>query len=561
MLKVAYFSVIMVTALVLVLMHEGLTIKLLLEEAASFDILLVGFLTILIHLPAMMTVAQQRKVLGALRFLKKYPEALVPLLILANWSLVGVVSGNLLKALVVGAAFCFAIGVAYAGVRLVVFGTNKSRKYSSHVPTFNIMPIIRKGNSIIYAIRVMLALMSLGLLACFFYGDLLSGWSAVIALLGAGASILVAYVTWHTIDQLSRQAGLAAKNILLDLMSTRPADVLLYVSGNTKTTLKSVRSLIFDLNSQGLKVAILAREKEIVANLGKTAAVHVWLAPLLASLDSFGSLPFKAVFYVNDAVKNGHFVRFNHLPHILMAMGGLSKEEELPRNLAMYDLVIAPDQSKATSWHRHAESELQNKVAYLKRKKAPTYWPATEALAKTRTFGLFLGPNPVTGELDPNVALALSSLLPYFKREDERELIVTTPKEKGRDPMSNALVQKLTRILERAEDLASDLILGSPVSAANLADIVIIANDHNLYELRQTGKPILWLGNDNVPNGLYSVDVSGEGFLELLSVIDKGISPKNSYIEENNELVREFEDLPTLVACFECDPTNQEISK
>jgi hypothetical protein len=40
----------------------------------------------------------------------------------------------------------------------------------------------------------------------------------------------------------------------------------------------------------------------------------------------------RAVFYVNDAVKNGHFVRFNVFSHILLATGGLAAKDSLPRS-------------------------------------------------------------------------------------------------------------------------------------------------------------------------------------------------------------------------------------
>jgi hypothetical protein len=84
--------------------------------------------------------------------------------------------------------------------------------------------------------------------------------------------------------------------------------------------------------------------KSIAAAAGK-AGVPVLYCPLIEHVDEIVTPGLKAVFYVNNGMKNTHLVRFNNLTHIQLLHGDSDKASSFNPVTAMYDRVFVAGQA------------------------------------------------------------------------------------------------------------------------------------------------------------------------------------------------------------------------
>jgi hypothetical protein len=93
---------------------------------------------------------------------------------------------------------------------------------------------------------------------------------------------------------------------------------------------------------------LILREPQPFRNLAKAAAragVPVLYCPLIEHVDEVVTPGLKAVFYVNNGMKNMHLVRFNHLTHIQLLHGDSDKASSFNPVTAMYDRVFVAGQA------------------------------------------------------------------------------------------------------------------------------------------------------------------------------------------------------------------------
>jgi hypothetical protein len=93
---------------------------------------------------------------------------------------------------------------------------------------------------------------------------------------------------------------------------------------------------------------IVLREPQPFATLSKAAAaagIPVLYCPLIEHVDEVVTPGLRAVFYVNNGMKNTHMVRFNRLTHIQLLHGDSDKASSFNPVTAMFDRVFVAGQA------------------------------------------------------------------------------------------------------------------------------------------------------------------------------------------------------------------------
>jgi hypothetical protein len=95
----------------------------------------------------------------------------------------------------------------------------------------------------------------------------------------------------------------------------------------------------------GLPWAIVVREEPAFTVLASDPRVPVVYCPLISDLDTVVTPGLRAVFYVNNGMKNAHFVRISHLTHIQLLHGDSDKASSFNPVTAMFDRIFVAGQA------------------------------------------------------------------------------------------------------------------------------------------------------------------------------------------------------------------------
>ncbi len=496
-------------------------------------------LTISIHVPAFLTVKTQRAVFGS-STLGPYPEAPVPFLVLANWILIGGLTGNINTYLLTGLAVAIGLGICYAAVRIVAFATTKAVALVSHLPAFDKSTLVMIGNRTIYTLRVGICAVSLVTSSAVLINERGPGLTWMLALLAAFGAIAIAIATWKGTKEFCDRLRATAAAQIANSLTQNAVTTLLYYS-QTKPSSIAPMELIERLSSEGVELAVVAREGAARGVLAKSQAHSVWFAPTIATLDAFALQGIKAVFYVNDAMKNGHFIRYNQYHHILVASDALAKAMILPHNIAMYDAVVAPNAKVAALWRASPPSSLRTRIFTVSSIEDKVYLPAYATVPVCPRIAVYVGPDDATGSTPPHLATTIPALIDAALDCDNLHLDLVFPKTG--DGLSHALQ---SREASRADMGGLRQLTGSAVMAANIADIIAVTSATDLSVLRATNKPLIWIGDGPAPSGLYAFNA--EHMNQTLSAISNKTPSKPNKIADTNISQTHFNDYPALLA-------------
>lgn len=491
-------------------------------------------MAVLSHAPAFLPVAKQNALFGKpAGMLGRYPEAIIPVIVLASWITISLLGNGQFVLVASGIVTAIALGACYGGVRVVVAFSAKSARLSTHVPDFSAKALRDIGTRGIYLMRVLLAAASLwGLLAY-----LLTGHSAIWLLIVSVVTIcvvaLLALFSIRIERTLSRRAAGTASQALAARLLSAPSDVALYYSGSANSKHTAPAKLATRLAREGILPVIIVREAGAWKILSKAPHRHLWMCPTIDTLDAAAQPGLRAVFYVNDAVKNGHFVRFNDFSHILLATGGLAAKDNLPRSCAMYDVIIAPDTAKADLWRAAANPELARRIVTVGGVGATDseYTAAKVYPSACPVLTLHLGdwgrkPNAGESELQ-ELRNMLLRLVETVVASGLAHLEIWFPLPAS--GAGSAVLRSLHRDAELAirssltydeEGIAEPSLVtlktGTPTAAANAADFPIATSASDLNALRSTGKPLLWFDPAPAPDGIRTIEKTAGNFSAAL---------------------------------------------
>jgi hypothetical protein len=481
------------------------------------------------HSLAVLTVSKQRSALGNFGGIAgRYPEVPVPFLVLASWITIGALTQPTLTALATGFIFAVALAVCYVLVRVVRTQSVKSTLLSAPTPGFSSTSIARLATRGIYMLRILIASVSAYGLLFFAFTENIMNWLSAFAIVVIFAAALLAFCGTKYERALAQKAGKTAKQAIAAQLALQPTELALYYSGAVTSKHTAPFKLASRLAKEGIPITIIIREAGVRKFLAKAPCQYVWFCPTIDTLDAVAQPELKVIFYVNDAAKNGHFIRFNDYVHILQATGTIAAEKFLPQSCAVYDAIIAPDEVKADAWREVATPDMAKRIVTVgKNSSTPNYLPARKYPEAQPVVTLHLGGQQYLGDREALID-RLSNLIRTVKQDGVARLEIWFPpaKDGAHEPALRRLhraVEKALPIVGKEEDEATEVSLvtrhtGTPVAAANAADFPIATSASDLVGLRRSGKPLLWFDTDDLPDGFIQLQENTDGFSEALDL-------------------------------------------
>ena len=459
-------------------------------------------LFVLLHIPAVLTVAQLRKAMGARSgAFGRYPESIVPVLVVLAWLVLGLAFGAALRATLAGLAAAHAIALCYGYVRaLTATAKRVEQKIGSPV-----QKAISHHLRTIYQLRMVFAAVAIlmGVVESIGFNLLL----AMVLLAGflAATATAVAYGGVRVLRDVPAQVR---ANIALNLRAAQaqnPATVAIHYSGPAKSKHSAPVALAKQLAGEGQRVAMICREAHAKPALAKSTAQQFWVAPTIGMVEAFDHPDIRAFFYVNDGEKNGHVARFNSAAHILAASGTVLDQRSLPSNFAMYDAIIAPNPRIAALWRQYSAKDIAAKV-YTRSHVPPALLPAALPMSNPPIVALRIEEDAETDALASSLVSCCMNSLAAMRNGAEAWLHLSFP-AKPKDRLSAALLREANRAVN---DGVQVIVSKNGVAACyNAADIIIARPAESLERLLQTGKPLFWAGPGLPPKGLVSVVEEG----------------------------------------------------
>ena len=488
----------------------------------------------LTHFPAILPVRKQTKYMGvAAKWFGRYPEIPTPFIIWAAWGVGGAKTGQTGMMVLVGAGVAVCLGLAYAAIRVVDALTARAKMQALANPTMNLAPLRTKGARSIYMLRVLLVVGSgIAVIASVALG---ASTQAVLLLCMscAGGAVVIAFVVVIQSTWIAKLGAADAARQVKISQQVDPACVAVHYSQPAKSKHLAPKELCTMLRLEGLKTAVILRETNVQKAFEAAEADYVWPAPTIGHLDAYALDTIRAVFYTNDAIKNGHFTRFNQLTHVLVAKAnGLATAATLPSGLAIYDAVVAPNLLTAEKWRVSANPEIAQRIVTVGKlsinamllpaiRRCPdnpiiSVHIRPESLEK-ETFGILMdGLLAVFADVSASPALALT--LSYTQEKPSRFLdLIVTEFTRQAAAVNNANPDEPKRIFIRE---------GRPEPFHNAADVLIATNSDDVAQMVASQKIVLWLGQGTPPLDVPAIAKDRPPFSQQLEgMIESAVTP------------------------------------
>lgn len=308
------------------------------------------FEIVVFHVICALNLSMIRKIFDN-KIVNKHFEVVLTLILCFLWLHLHLIIQLPLLTFITAILCAFNIGLSINQNRKLTSVNNKFKKtipFYDKTGSTEILPISKRA---IYFLRVLSSLISLILsVLCVIH---LTDYHYSLMILPLCIALIILSVTAVCISEMNKlvlRAPAIAKRSATRLFKGSKATAALYISDpNAKKFVHGVRA-VKDLVKDGVKIAAITRESTAVSPIEKAGAQPVLFAPTIKTLDSFATDSVNTIFYVNDAQKNGHFIRFSQYKHVLIPTGKLLNAKNLPQCVAMYDFVVAPDYTKATEW-------------------------------------------------------------------------------------------------------------------------------------------------------------------------------------------------------------------
>jgi hypothetical protein len=161
---------------------------------------------------------------------------------------------------------------------------------------------------------------------------------AVIAVAGLATIVIGAQAA-----RLRLRGSQAEKRFRVAIAAHNPAFAL-YFSAPDNTEYHVEMWLPY-LERIGKPWVVILREAKSFAKLSAATSVPVVYCPNVPHVDEVVTPSMKAVFYVNNGMKNTHMVRFNNLTHIQLLHGDSDKASSFNPVTAMFDRIFVAGQA------------------------------------------------------------------------------------------------------------------------------------------------------------------------------------------------------------------------
>lgn len=488
----------------------------------------------LTHFPAILPVKQQVKYMGmAAQWFGRYPEIPVPFLVWISWVIAGAKTGQTGMMVLVGACVALCLGVTYAAVRIVDVLTSRAEIQAAANPTTHLAPLRTNSARSIYMLR---ALLVVGSGIAVFASVALGAAPQTVLFLSVSCAAGAAVVTFVVAVQsreIAKSGAADATRQIKSAQKTGPVSVAIHYSQPAKSKHLTPKELCKTLHAEGLKTAIILRETDVQKTFGPSEADYVWPAPTIAHLDAYALDTIRAVFYTNDAIKNGHFTRFTQFSHVLVTRGGvLATAATLPSSLAIYDAIVAPDMLTAEQWRTNADPEIARRIMTVGKLDVDTkLFPAMRRCSNMPRISVHIRSESLE---EATFGAFMNTLLAVFDDVSVSsgwELTLSYTQDKP-SHLLDLLVAECTRQAARvnnAHPQEPDRICiceGRPETHHNAADVLIATSLVDVAHMLATQKPVLWLGEGTPPLDIPVIAKDQSSFSQQLEdMIKHAITP------------------------------------
>ena len=519
-----------------------------------FDVLVrvlqILAVVVLTHFPSILPVRNQVKYMGgAAKWFGRYPESPAPFLVWMAWVVGGAKTGQTGMMVLAGAVVALCLGVAYGAIRAVDMIAVRANTQVIANPALNLAPLRTLSARFIYFLRVLLVLGS----GAAVVGSVALGSSAqAVLLLVISCAIGAATIGFFGVVQaraIARSGAHDAARQVRVAQQDHPAAVAVHYSQPAQSEHRTPKELSKTLREEGLLTALISRETSVHKTFKPVDADYLWPAPTITHLDAYALETLRAIFYTNDAIKNGHFTRFNQFIHVLVAeSGSLGRAVALPRGLAIYDAVVAPDFLTAQRWRAVASPEIACRIMTVgKLNVNATLLPAIRRCSEDAVISVHVRSEDLE---EATFGALMDGLLAVFADVvvlPEVSLMLSyTPDRPSR--FLDLLVAEFTRqaavINGTDPEVPKRIFLreGRAEAFHNAADVLIATGEANVSEMLETQKLVFWLGGGTPPAGVLVIGQDGPAFgTQLEEKIKTAVTHLSQHYDCYSDLVADIE--------------------
>ena len=321
---------------------------------------------VLLHLPALLTIPMLKAALGHSSINVKFADLILPSLLIIFWLHLASLASLQIQYLIAGLALALTVGLACAGSRALTLINSKLSAFTVFYSSTGAKEILSIGLRHLYLLRIVGVILSLVLAAIVIMEiDLLIQDMLLIAIALIAGIFSITASTAFEMRKLANGIEHSIKPRIKLAYASSAATAAIYSSNPTATKFSAEVNLAHSLTGEGISVGAILRESPGLKLLAKAGANPTFFAPTIGSLDYFASPQLKTIFYINDAQKNGQFVRFQNFKHVLVPSNNLSMSDHLSKGFRMYDAIIAPSLSKAYQWAENSDAENSMPIAVI----------------------------------------------------------------------------------------------------------------------------------------------------------------------------------------------------
>ncbi len=334
--------------------------------------LLVSAQVIIFHSIAILKLNQVKKILGPKLLLEiKYAEIVFPLLPLVLWLYFYFIFTVSITTFVCGVILSINVGLAALCNRVLRIIGQKFRKVTVCYEKTGAAKLLTFASRIFYRLRLANVALSFFAAICvgLGYGDSLP---KTIILVPLGFFFYIAVAMLVLVAELRQLIGfstLISKRYIAIAIAEAEADTAIYVSDPRATKFLAPVKMVKALINEGIAITAIMRDAKGVDAMNSSGANPIFFAPTIRSLDLFARPYLKNIFYINDSIKNGHFIRFSQYNHIIVPTGKLLGVKQLPKCIEMYDIVVAPNRDKAMEWSSNLSRNSKVKIVAVETEK------------------------------------------------------------------------------------------------------------------------------------------------------------------------------------------------
>lgn len=500
------------------------------------------------HFPAVLKISDQRKIFGSFKILRGFDEIPAMTFMVFGWIICSAQVGFGVIPLMVLTV------TAIAGCYLATRWSGKFSISPTEISSFSTPKtpenLSVRGQQAGYVLRCCLVLTSAGAICGSILG--LATWTqTALGVLSITALVVVsAWVVSLRWTRQRLQPSLKAAQINVvraELAKLRPEIVIYYSSPNV-TNSKAIETAITQVAETDRPYFVLVREARVFAMCLKAGIKNLVLAERIETLDHFKTDSLKLAVYINDAEKNGHFIRFNDLHHVNILPASSANWNTLASNYNMYDSLLARTIAARDAIRTDVSPELGAKLTYLSTTEKSSDVPILPAY-------------PLRA-IDGTVSIGWTMDAPQF--EDHRDwllteraaehvfsavsqstnpplrLFVTPATKQNRDRNYEAVIDRLQEFAEALNHQTSfmdpsnrtpriQFQSASIENGYNRSDVAMCCDYTHIADLRASGKPIVFFDamghTSDIPEDLYVLKHDLSNLAPLLAQIT-GPDPK-----------------------------------